>query len=78
MQQAVAHILSEAGWFVEREVEISHYVEFLKNDDYVIFERAVQVLKVRMAMCKRFLRAMDSVMNYNQVVGRMLKVRSKE
>jgi len=45
MQQAVAHILSEAGWFVEREVEISHYVEFLKNDDYVIFERAVQVLK---------------------------------
>lgn len=24
---------------------ISHYVEFLKNDDYVIFEGAIQVLK---------------------------------
>ncbi|WP_257032021.1 SUKH-3 domain-containing protein [Paenibacillus sp. E222] len=43
--QAVTNILSEAGWFAEREIEIKHYVEFLKNDDYNIFERAIQFLK---------------------------------
>jgi len=45
MQQAVAHILSESGWFIKREMDISNYLEFLTNDDYIIFDRAIQVLK---------------------------------
>ncbi|WP_432776110.1 SUKH-3 domain-containing protein [Brevibacillus gelatini] len=45
MEDKVRDLLQKAGWFKGREVDISQYLDFLKDEEYYIFKGATDFFK---------------------------------
>ncbi|WHX31874.1 SUKH-3 domain-containing protein [Brevibacillus agri] len=45
MEDKVRDLLQKAGWFNGREVDISQYLDFLKDEEYYVFKGATDFLK---------------------------------
>lgn len=45
MINELEYLITKSGWYHQREIEISHHLEFFYKEEYTVFDKATEFLK---------------------------------